>query len=152
MQTTPAKSSMMTSIVVPILIVLAIGAGVGLAGYGIKQALAPPVSATTTPNTNSTTAPQTAVVSMPNGVGGAQGLNFNPANVTIAKGGKVTWNNNDTLPHTVTSTTIPSGAQKFDSGNMNAGATYSVTFTMDGTYHYVCSYHPWMNGIVIVNG
>jgi len=152
MQPTPAKSSMMTSIVVPILIVLAIGAGVGLAGYGIKQVLAPPVSATTTPNTNSTAAPQTAVVSMPNGVGGAQGLNFNPANVTIAKGGKVTWNNNDTLPHTVTSTIIPSGASSFNSGNMIPGASFTQTFTVDGTYNYVCSYHPWMTGRVIVTG
>ena len=142
----------MTSIVVSILIVLAIGAGVGLAGYGIKQVLAPPVGATTTPNTNSTTAPMTAVVSMPSGVGGVQGLNFNPANVTIAKGGKVTWNNNDTLAHTVTSTAIPSGASSFNSGNMAPGASFSQTFTVDGTYHYVCSYHYWMTGIVIVTG
>ena len=142
----------MTSIVAPILIVLAIGACVGLAGYGIKQVLAPPVSATTTPNANSTTAPQTAVVSMPNGVGSSQGLNFNPGNVTIAKGGKVTWNNNDTLPHTVTSTSVPSGAESFNSGNMPAGSSFSWTFTVDGTYRYYCSYHPWMTGMVTVTG
>ncbi len=143
---------MVFKVLVPVLIVLAIGAGVGLAGYGIKQVLAPPVSPTTiTPVTNST-APLAVAVSMPSGVGGDQSLNFQSANVTVAKGGKVTWTNNDALAHTVTSTTIPSGAQSFDSGNMAAGATYSVTFTVDGTYHYVCSYHPWMNGIVIVTG
>lgn len=139
---------MMTTFVVPILIVLAIGAGIGLAGYGIKQVVAPPVNTTTT----STTSVQTAVVSMPNGVGSTQSLNFNPANITIAKGGKVTWNNNDTLAHTVTSTSVPSGASSFNSGNMVAGASFSQTFTVDGTYSYVCSYHPWMHGTVTVTG
>ena len=134
------------------MIVLTIGAGVGLAGYGVKQVLAPAVSGTTTPRTNSTMAPQTAVVSMPNGVGSTQSLNYNSANVTIAKGGKVIWNNNDTLPHTVTSTSVPSGASTFNSGNMNPGASFTQTFTVDGTYSYVCSYHPWMHGVVIVTG
>jgi manganese oxidase len=139
----------MTRIVVPVLIVLAVGACVGLAGYETKQILAPPVSST--PATT-TTAPQTATVSMPSGVGGAQGLTFTPANITIAKGGTVTWSNDDTLPHTVTSTTVPSGASTFDSGNMPAGATFSHQFTVDGTYHYYCAYHYWMTGTVIVTG
>jgi len=71
----------------------------------------------------------------------------------LGKGGKVTWTNNDPVPHTVTSTfNIPSGATSFDSGNMNQNATYTVTFTVAGTYQYTCTYHPWMHGTVVVTG
>ncbi len=89
---------------------------------------------------------------MPKGVGSTQGLNYNPASVSVAKGGKVTWTNNDPVPHTVTSTSVPSGASSFDSGNMNQNATYTVTFTVDGTYQYKCTYHPWMHGTLTVTG
>jgi plastocyanin len=64
----------------------------------------------------------------------------------------VTWKNNDPVPHTVTSTSVPSGANSFDSGNMNGNATYTVTFTVDGTYQYKCTYHPWMHGTINVVG
>ena len=141
----------MTSIVVSVLIVLAIGAGVGLAGYGIKQVLAPPVSATTNPTTT-ISPPMNVSVSMPNGVGGTQGLNFNPVNVNLTKGGEVVWTNNDNLNHTVTSTTIPSGATSFNSGPMAPGAIFKWVFTVDGTYHYLCAYHSWMEGTVTVTG
>ncbi|TMI74540.1 hypothetical protein E6H11_02390, partial [Candidatus Bathyarchaeota archaeon] len=53
---------------------------------------------------------------------------------------------------TVTSVSVPSGASNFDSGQMNYTATFKVTFSVDGTYNYVCSYHPWMHGTVIVTG
>ena len=91
-------------------------------------------------------------VSIPKGVGSSQGLNYAPASVTVAKGGKVTWTNNDPVAHTVTATSWPSGASGFDSGNMNPNATYTVTFTVDGTYNYLCSYHYWMHGTVMVTG
>ncbi len=55
-------------------------------------------------------------------------------------------------PHTITSTIWPSGASSFDSGNMNWNATYKHTFTVADTYQYVCSYHPWMHGTVVVTG
>jgi len=45
---------------------------------------------------------------------------------------------------------VPSGAASFDSGNMNAGAKFSYTFTVAGTYTYYCQYHSWMQGTVIV--
>jgi plastocyanin len=133
--------------IAPVLVVLAIGAWIGLASVGLSQVFGWytfPSNSTTNNGTQ-----QTAPVSMPKGVGSDQSLNFQPATVYIVKGGKVTWTNNDPVSHTVTS---PSGAQTFDSGNMDANATYTVTFRVDGTYNYVCSYHPWMHGTVIVTG
>ncbi|HVH16210.1 MAG TPA: plastocyanin/azurin family copper-binding protein [Candidatus Angelobacter sp.] len=63
---------------------------------------------------------------------------------------RATWVNSDTAPHTVTSKSVPSSASAFDSGNMNAGAKFSYTFTVSGTYTYYCQYHFWMQGTVIV--
>jgi plastocyanin len=35
---------------------------------------------------------------------------------------------------------------------MIQNATYSHKFTVAGTYQYVCTYHPWMHGTVVVTG
>jgi plastocyanin len=68
---------------------------------------------------------------------------FSPATLTIAAGDTVTWTNEDDSPHTVTSGT-------FDSGNLEAGATFSFTFTEPGTYAYLCSYHDEMQATIVV--
>jgi plastocyanin len=63
----------------------------------------------------------------------------------------VTWVNNDgSVHHTVTSTSVPSGATSFNSGDMAGGATFTYTFTVPGVYQYDCVYHPWMTGTVTV--
>ena len=149
METAPKKITNYTIIIVPVLIVIAIGACIGLASAGIYQlATGSPIFSLA----NSTTGGSSVSVSIPNGVGTSQGLNYVPASVTVAKGGSVVWKNNDPVPHTVTSTSVPSGASSFDSGNMNSTATYTVTFIVSGTYQYKCSYHPWMTGTVVVTG
>jgi plastocyanin len=149
LEAAPQKKNDWVQIVALILIVIAIGAAIGLGSSGIYQlATGVPIFSIS----SSTTGGSTVNVSMPNGIGNSQGLNYAPASVTVAKGGKVTWTNNDPVPHTVTSTSVPSGASSFDSGNMNANATYTVTFTVDGTYLYLCSYHPWMHGTILVTG
>ncbi len=67
------------------------------------------------------------------------------APLTVQVGTTVTWTNADQMSHTVTEA---GGA--FDSGNMAKGATFSYTFTKEGTYDYTCTYHPNMKGQVIV--
>ncbi|MDG7000536.1 MAG: cupredoxin domain-containing protein, partial [Nitrososphaerota archaeon] len=57
----------------------------------------------------------------------------------------VTWINNDIAPHTVTA-----DDGSFNSGNLNAGETWTHVFTTPGTYTYHCNYHPWMHGTIIV--
>jgi plastocyanin len=149
LETTPKKTTNYTLLIVPVLIVIAIGAGIGLASAGIYQlTTGSPIFSLS----SSTTGGSSVSVSIPNGVGTSQGLNYVPASVTVAKGGSVVWKNNDPVPHTVTSTSVPAGAARFDSGKMNLNNTYTVTFTISGTFNYVCSYHPWMHGTVIVTG
>lgn len=70
--------------------------------------------------------------------------------VVIGVNNTVTWVNDDSAPHTVTSTSVPAGAIPFDSGELVASETYSYTFTVPGTYEYHCGYHPWMTGTVVV--
>jgi nitrite reductase (NO-forming) len=72
---------------------------------------------------------------------------YSPATITVVIGvnNTVVWTNKDSSPHTVTAV-----GKGFDSGNMNAGDSFTYTFTAPGTYQYTCSYHPWMKGTVIV--
>jgi plastocyanin len=75
---------------------------------------------------------------------------FSPATYTTKAGSTITWVNKDTIAHTVVSTSVPSGASSFSSGNIQYGNTYSVTLTVPGTYKYECSIHPSMIGTLIV--
>jgi plastocyanin len=73
---------------------------------------------------------------------------FNPSSVSFpaANNVTVTWTNNDGVAHTVTSDTA-----LFDSGNLNGGMTFVMTFPTPGTYKYHCAYHPYMTGTITVN-
>ena len=78
---------------------------------------------------------------------------FLPSTVIINEGDEVTWFNDDTAAHTVTSGTNPDGPDgNFDSSLFMAGTTFSVKFDNyhPGTYPYLCMVHPWMTGEVIV--
>jgi len=99
----------------------------------------------------------TVIVSAPQGtsVPGCEVVNecFVPYEVTIDVGGEVTWSNDDTAAHTVTAgsaTGGPSGI--FDSSLFMAGSTFSYKFEAEGEFAYFCMVHPWMAGVVIVQG
>jgi plastocyanin len=76
---------------------------------------------------------------------------YTPDTITVVIGvnNSVTWTNDDTAAHTVTSTSASAGGC-LDSGNMGSGASYTYTFTAPGTYKYDCKYHSWMIGTVVV--
>jgi amicyanin len=70
---------------------------------------------------------------------------FSPAVVTVKVGSTVVWSNDDSIQHDVI----------FDGGGiassvLNHNDTFSHTFLTAGTYHYICSIHPFMHGTVIV--
>jgi predicted secreted protein with PEFG-CTERM motif len=98
---------------------------------------------------------ETASVSVPQGtsVPGCETTNecFIPSEVTINAGDEVTWSNDDSAAHTVTSGSAadgPSGV--FDSSLFMAAAIFSVQFDEEGDFPYFCMVHPWMEGIVHV--
>ncbi|MEM4249858.1 MAG: PEFG-CTERM sorting domain-containing protein [Candidatus Nitrosotenuis sp.] len=76
---------------------------------------------------------------------------FVPAKVTVDVGGEITWSNDDSAAHTVTSGTLDGGPDgKFDSSLFMAGKTFSQKFEETGEFPYFCAVHPWMTGTVIV--
>jgi len=94
-------------------------------------------------------------VSIPAGtaVPGCEDTNecWDPPVITVNVGATVTWSNDDTAAHTVTSGTAADGPDGvFDSSLFMAGTTFSHTFVEAGTFEYVCMVHPWMAGTVIV--
>ena len=70
-----------------------------------------------------------------------------PDTLTVPAGTKVTWTNQDDMPHTVTSTVKP---RALDSEALDPDARFSYVFTEPGAYDYLCRIHPKMAGRVIV--
>jgi amicyanin len=70
-----------------------------------------------------------------------------PDTLRVLVGTKVTWTNQDDMPHTVTSTAKP---RAIDSEALDTDARFSYVFTEPGTYNYLCTLHPQMKGRVIV--
>ncbi len=75
---------------------------------------------------------------------------FNPTETSIPAGGRITWNNTDAVIHTAAS--IAGQGVSWDSGDLAQNQSYSVIFNTPGTYSYVCKYHSWMTGRVVVQG
>jgi len=96
------------------------------------------------------------VISLPDGSGvpGCDETNecFIPFDVSISVGDTITWSNDDSAAHTVTSGTPADGPDgNFDSSLFMAGNVFSITFNEAGDYPYYCMVHPWMTGIVQVS-
>ncbi len=96
------------------------------------------------------------VISIPEGSGvpGCDETNecYLPYHVTVSAGEEITWSNDDSAAHTVTSGTPSAGPDGiFDSSLFMAGGTFSVTLDDAGEYPYFCMVHPWMTGIITVN-
>ncbi|MFE8945001.1 cupredoxin domain-containing protein [Streptomyces sp. NPDC007856] len=72
---------------------------------------------------------------------------FSPATLQVKAGTTVTWANQDTDAHTVTS--AASGGL-LHSAALATHAAYSYTFTKPGTYSYICTIHPFMTATVEV--
>lgn len=76
---------------------------------------------------------------------------FWPAELEVTVGTTVEWiNQEESVPHTVTSGSpdYPSGV--FDSGRLRPGDSFRFTFQQPGTYEYFCSIHTRMRGRIIV--
>jgi plastocyanin len=77
---------------------------------------------------------------------------FAPDDVQVTVGSMVTWKNDDTASHTVTSGTVqnntPTPDGRFDSGILNAGDSFPFVFDKAGEYPYYCTIHPWMTAKV----
>ena len=76
-------------------------------------------------------------------------LYFDPQDITVSVGTTVVWTNNDDTIHTVTSGNPDDGASGiFDSGILDAGASFEYTVSSSEILDYYCIVHPWMTGSV----
>ena len=117
-----------------------------IAGFGLTAAAMPALAQA-----------KTVEVSMGRGK-----MVFLPAVTKINVGDTVNWTNPAVVQHSVTfdpsmavkpeNVMLPEGVAPFDSGEMEQDATYSHTFTVKGTYKYVCKLQEAMGmiGTVIV--
>ena len=70
---------------------------------------------------------------------------FEPPDAAVQPGDTIMWINEGAHSHTVTS-----DDGQFDSGVLNPGDSYKVTFEGRGTITYHCNIHPFMRGSVTV--
>jgi len=72
---------------------------------------------------------------------------FIPSGAHIPFGSKITWTNKDYVPHTATALD-----GTFDTGIISPGQSKSVILNeRSGTIDYYCKYHPWMQGLLMVD-
>jgi plastocyanin len=93
-----------------------------------------------------------------------ESLQFQPTELTVPRGATVTWVNSSSLQHPVTDDSskaqnksdaqLPRGAQGWDSGLIDPGATYQHSFDVPGTYKYFCIPHETagMTATIVVSG
>jgi len=120
---------------------------VGTGGPIIAQPPTIPSTPTSIPPSN--ISPQTKV-SIPAGAADKNVTEFfAPKSLPVKVNDVVTWINDDSSIHTVTS---GAGTKDglFDSGLIQIGKSFSFTFTKIGTFDYFCQVHPWMTGQVVV--
>ena len=77
---------------------------------------------------------------------------YDPDLAVVQQGDRVVWSNEDDVAHT--STSGVDFGDTFDTGLLGVGATYTLD-TADipvGEYDYLCSVHPWMTSVLIIEG
>lgn len=76
-----------------------------------------------------------------------ENFEFKPSEVTISVGDTVKWTNLDSAIHNARQTI---DNPELYSPNLGQGESFSHTFNEEGTYDYICTIHPYMDGTVIV--
>ena len=71
---------------------------------------------------------------------------YNPNPIEVAAGTTISFMNMDTAPHTVTE--VGGG---FNSGRIDQGGTWEMTFDEPGTYEIFCEFHPNMTATIVVS-
>jgi plastocyanin len=70
-----------------------------------------------------------------------------PSVIAIDFGNQVTWVNEDSAFHSVTSGFYGEQSELFDSGYLDPFESFTFDFDEKGTYDYFCTLHPWMKGV-----
>ena len=125
-------------------------------GYATNATMTGAGNATNATATGASGANTGTSVSIVSGSSSLTDTAFSPNPIQVSVGNTVTWTNNDSQPHTVTSGSNGQPDNKFNSSPnfnplLNQGQTFSFTFTEAGEYPYYCMLHPNMVGTVNVS-
>jgi len=90
--------------------------------------------------THATAAPPDITVKIEN-------FTFSPAEITVAPGTTVVWDNEDDIPHTIAGADTP---RLFRSDPLDTGEHFAYRFDYQGRFAYFCSLHAHMQGVVVV--
>jgi plastocyanin len=74
-----------------------------------------------------------------------EGMAFVPAQLKVKQGDMVVWVNKDMFAHTASAQD-----RSFDTGEMAPGDRKAFVAAKRGTVPYVCTFHPSMKGMLIV--
>ena len=74
-----------------------------------------------------------------------RGMEFHPAELTVAPGDTIVWINQDIVPHTAT-------AKAWGTDVLSQGQSGRIVARRVGTIHYVCNLHPTMHGTLLIRG
>lgn len=72
---------------------------------------------------------------------------FGPKDLTVATGTRITWVNDDQVPHTIMET-----HKVFHSAALDTDDSFTYEFDNPGTFEYFCALHPQMIGKIVVDG
>jgi plastocyanin len=125
-------------------------------GYATNATMTGAGNATNATATGASGANTGTSVSIVSGSSSLTDTAYQPNPIQVSVGNTVTWTNNDSQPHTVTSGSNGQPDNKFNSSPnfsplLNPGQTFSFTFTQAGDYPYFCMLHPNMVGTVTVS-
>ena len=74
-----------------------------------------------------------------------RGMEFHPAELTVAPGDTVIWINRDIVPHTAT-------AKAWGTDVLTQGQSGRIVPKGSGRVDYVCNLHPTMHGKLLIRG
>ncbi len=74
-----------------------------------------------------------------------QSMSFSPSKLKVKAGDTVVFENRDALEHTATALD-----ESWDTGNLRAGKSATITFAKKGEFKYFCRWHKNMRGVIIV--
>ena len=73
-------------------------------------------------------------------------FDYAPSLLEVTPGTVVKWTNEDGAPHTATAQD-----DTFDTGRLDKGESGEITFDTPGKYEYICVFHPYMEGRIVVS-
>lgn len=73
------------------------------------------------------------------------GYEFDPSNVSVPSGASITFENTHAARHNAVARDDSWGTEDLDKGESE-----TLTFDAPGTWEYICSIHPYMEGVLTV--